>query len=176
MINLGSSMPRKQPLDQWIDQVVTAFSKLTRPQAVVGPVQFRGHPGSPLRTEQCRRRLGPTLGTPVFDGPIASSGVLPAGPRQIGPRTSSPTRCRHLFRSLAGLDPQGLAVDAAGCGAGCHQHGRRLYRLDLPTTGVGIAATSHFIVKWSTKSGWTPTSFSSFLQLAPSEKPSLLVN
>lgn len=35
MINLGSSMPRKQPLDQWTDQVVTAFSKLTRPQAVV---------------------------------------------------------------------------------------------------------------------------------------------
>lgn len=28
-------MPRKQPLDQWIDQVVTAFPKLTRPQAVV---------------------------------------------------------------------------------------------------------------------------------------------
>ena len=28
-------MPRKRPLDQWIDQVVTAFPKLTRPQAVV---------------------------------------------------------------------------------------------------------------------------------------------
>src|SRR5271156_4856630 len=31
----GSPVPRKQPLDQWIDQVVTAFPKLTRPQAVV---------------------------------------------------------------------------------------------------------------------------------------------
>jgi DDE family transposase len=28
-------MPRHQPLDQWVDQVVTAFPKLTRPQAVV---------------------------------------------------------------------------------------------------------------------------------------------
>jgi len=28
-------MPHKPPLDQWIDQVVTAFPKLTRPQAVV---------------------------------------------------------------------------------------------------------------------------------------------
>ena len=28
-------MSRKQPLDQWTDQVITAFPKLTRPQAVV---------------------------------------------------------------------------------------------------------------------------------------------
>src|SRR5580693_3017093 len=35
VITEGSSMAREQPLDQWIDQVVTAFPKLTRPQAVV---------------------------------------------------------------------------------------------------------------------------------------------
>jgi hypothetical protein len=31
----GSPMPAKRPVDQWIDQVVTAFPKLTRPEAVV---------------------------------------------------------------------------------------------------------------------------------------------
>ncbi len=112
-------MPCQKPLYRWVEQVVTAFPNLSRPQAT----QLRDHRGPAMRAQQRGHHPGrPDVGQ-VSHHPVAVAGVLSAGLGSADRGQLDVAACS----AAAGLGPRWPSTPP-GVGPRRHLAGRPLHR------------------------------------------------
>ena len=122
-------MPRSQPLDQWTDQVGSAFPKLSRPQATVLALYSFGM----FLAQRCGLNsvvtaLVPLLGVGFHTLRSRLQEFYQPAAAKSG-RQRDQLDVTTCFAPLLAWILTGLAVDPLGLGVGCHQLGRLLHGL-----------------------------------------------